>query len=145
VCGCGRTYAQFCASHCSNCVMTSAKILCKSMLKLCHDACQTVCRDAHKKLCRDAKNILLTHLPVSDAGWSCDSRSVVNGISDVAPCLLTLTSCAFTRLRVAPTSFTLLDPFVMSFSRGRTSLCGGPFTAMGMGAGFIVACISTLL
>ena len=52
------------------------------MLELCRDARKNVCCDAHKKLCRDAKNILLTHLPVSDAGWSCDGRSVENGLSD---------------------------------------------------------------
>ena len=52
------------------------------MLELCRDVRKNVCCDAHKKLCRDAKNILLTHLPVSDAGWSCDGRSVVNGLSD---------------------------------------------------------------
>jgi len=33
-------------------------------------------------MCRDAKHILLTHLTVSGAGWSCEGRSVVNGLSD---------------------------------------------------------------
>ena len=56
--------------------------LCKLMLELCRDARKNECCGAHKKLCHDAKNILLTHLPVSDAGWSCDGRSVVNGLSD---------------------------------------------------------------
>ena len=68
-----------------------------SMLGLCRDLCtnfvqvdarvasrcvQKVCPDAHKKMCRDAKHILRSLLNLSDAGWSCEGRSVVNGLSD---------------------------------------------------------------
>ena len=55
-------------------------------LELCRNARKNVCRDAHKKLCRDTKHILRSLLNLSDAGWSCEGRSVVNGLSDaVAP------------------------------------------------------------
>ena len=57
------------------------------MLELCRDARKNVCHDAHKKLCRDAKHILGSQLPVSDAGWSCEGRSIVNGLSDAHYCL----------------------------------------------------------
>ena len=75
------------------------RILCKSMLELYRDLCRifvlttlelcrnarkNVCRDAHKKMCCDAKHILPSLLNLSDAGWSCEGRSVVNGFSDVA-------------------------------------------------------------
>ena len=33
-------------------------------------------------MCRDAKHILRSLLNLSDAGWSCSGRSVVNGLSD---------------------------------------------------------------
>ena len=49
---------------------------------LCRDARENVCRDVHKKMCRDAKHILRSQLNLSDAGWSCEGRSVVNGRSD---------------------------------------------------------------
>ena len=84
MCVVGQTHAQFCASQCSGCVTTSAQILCKSMLELCCNARKNVCRDAHKKMCRDAKHILHSLLNLSDAGWSCEGRCVVNGLSDVA-------------------------------------------------------------
>ena len=42
-----------------------------------------MCRDAHKNMCCDAKHILLSQLPVPDARWSCNGRSVVNPFSDV--------------------------------------------------------------
>jgi len=58
------------------------RIFVLTMLELCRDARKNVCRDVHKKLCRDAKHILRSQLPVSDAGWSCEGRSVVNGLSD---------------------------------------------------------------
>ena len=73
------------------------RILCNSMLELYHDLCtifvlttlelcrdahKNVCRDVHKKLCCDAKHILRSLLNLSDAGWSCEGRSVVNGLSD---------------------------------------------------------------
>ena len=33
-------------------------------------------------MCHDAKHILRSRLNLSDAGWSCEGRSVVNGLSD---------------------------------------------------------------
>ena len=59
------------------------RIFVLTMLELCRDARKNVCRDAHKKLCRDVKHILRSQLPVSDAGWSCEGTSVINGLSDV--------------------------------------------------------------
>ena len=53
-----------------------------TMLELCHDARENVCRDEHKTLCPDAKHILWSLLNLSDTGWSCEGRSVVNGLSD---------------------------------------------------------------
>ena len=77
----------FCASRCSSCVTTSAQILCKSILELCRDAHKTVCHDARIKMCRDTKHVLRSQLNLSDAGWSCEGRSVVNGLSDVSEIL----------------------------------------------------------
>ena len=58
------------------------------MLEICRDARESVWRGAHKKMCRDGKHILLSQLPVPDAGWSCNGRSVVNPFSDASYLLL---------------------------------------------------------
>ena len=43
--------------------------------------CAKMCVVMHTKSC-DARHILRSVLNLSDAGWSCEGRSVVNGLSD---------------------------------------------------------------
>ena len=91
-------HAEFCAGVDVCFVLRPLQNFVQVMLKLCRDLCRIFvllttlelcrdehkkfCRDAHKKLCRDAKHIFWSRLNLSDTGWRCAGRSVVNRVLD---------------------------------------------------------------
>ena len=71
-------------------VQVNARVVSRPLHIFCAHNARIVQRWAQKgvswcaqKMCRDAKNIMWSHINASeDTGWSCEGRSVVNGLSD---------------------------------------------------------------